>query len=142
MSAPISITVSATVNVPIDQAWIYWTLPQHILQWNAASDDWHTTHAENNLVVGGQFVSRMASKDEQFAFDFKGTYTKILLHQQIAYVLEDARTVTVLFEAKGESTIITEIFDAETENPTDMQQAGWQAILNRFCDYAQNQYAK
>ena len=28
-------------------------------------------------------------------------------------------------------------FDPENENPVDMQQAGWQAILNQFKQYAE-----
>jgi hypothetical protein len=50
---------------------------------------------------------------------------------------EEGRTVVVEFEALGESTSLTETFDAENENSEELQKAGWQAILNNFRDYVE-----
>lgn len=66
------ITVSVIVNAPLQKVWQFWTLPEHIKQWNFASDDWHTPKAENDLQVGGKFLSRMEAKDGSFGFDFWG----------------------------------------------------------------------
>ena len=83
------ITIEATVNAPIEKVWNYWTSPEHITQWNAASDDWHTTKAENDLQAGGKFSSRMEAKDGSFGFDFAGVYTKVEEHKIIEYAMSD-----------------------------------------------------
>ncbi len=131
------ITVEALINVQESKAWELWTNPKHIVHWNAASDDWHTTKATNDLQIGGRFSSTMAAKDGSFSFDFSGIYTNIQLHQTIAYTMDDDRKATITFTKKGDQTFISISFDAETENPIEMQQGGWQAILNNFKAYAE-----
>ena len=132
------ITINAIVNAPIEKVWDYWTTPAHIMQWNNASDDWHTPAAENDLRVEGKFSSTMAAKDGSFSFDFGGTYTAVEKHKLIEYVLDDGRKVEIQFSSNGVETSITESFDPETQNPHEMQQAGWQAILNNFKKYTEN----
>ena len=66
------ISVEATVAAPIDDVWRAYTTPEDIKQWNAASDDWHTTDASVDLRVGGSFSSRMEAKDGSMGFDFAG----------------------------------------------------------------------
>ena len=56
------ITVETTVAAPIEKVWQAWTTPADVKQWNAASDDWHTTTATVDLRVGGVFSSRMEAK--------------------------------------------------------------------------------
>lgn len=111
---------------------------QHIKKWNHASDDWHTTFAENDLRVGGTFSSRMEAKDGSFGFDFGGTYDEVETNRLIAYTLDDNRKVKIIFEVIGNKTKITEVFDAENENPIEMQKGGWQAILDNFKKYTEN----
>lgn len=137
ISSNTTITVKTLVNLPIEKVWTFWTEPQHITQWNAASDDWHTPKAENDLTVGGRFVSRMEAKDGSFGFDFGGTYTKIETHRLIEYSIDDNRKVSVKFVQEGSTTQITEDFEAENQNPVEMQQAGWQAIMDNFRKYAE-----
>ncbi len=137
-NTPVKITVTATINANPEKVWEFWTQPEHITQWNNASDDWHTPFAENDLTVGGKFKSRMEAKDGSMGFDFGGVYDEVVPHQLISYSLEDGRTVRITFANKGMSTEITEIFDAENQNPAEMQQAGWQAILNNFKKYAES----
>jgi len=134
------ITVVASIDLTPEKVWPLWTRPEHIIKWNYASDDWCTTRAENDLRVGGRFVSRMESKDGTMGFDFSGTYINVILNNRLEYKLDDGRKVEVFFEKSGESTIITEIFDAENTNPVELQQAGWQAILNQFKKYAGEYY--
>jgi uncharacterized protein YndB with AHSA1/START domain len=131
------ITVESTINAPVEKVWNCWTTPQHIIQWNNASDDWHTTRAENDLRVGGQFLSRMEAKDGSFGFDFNGVYTEVEQHKAIAYTIEGGREVKVAFESNENTTKVTETFEAEDENPLEMQQAGWQAILDNFKKYVE-----
>ena len=134
----VQITVEATVNVPIEKAWQAWTNPDDIIGWNFASEDWHTPYATNDLRVGGSFSSTMAAKDGSFSFDFGGIYDEVVLHKVISYTLADGRKVKIVFTDKGEQTLISETFDPENENTLEMQQTGWQAILNHFKKYVEN----
>ena len=96
-----TITVEAAIAAPLEKVWQYWTEPQHIIQWNNASEDWHTPHAENDLKEGGRFMSRMEAKDGSFGFDFGGTYTLVETNKQIEYTLDDDRKVSIHFISKG-----------------------------------------
>lgn len=136
-SNPVTITVEAIVHSPLESVWTNWTEPKHIMQWNKASDDWHTPHAENDLRVGGKFLSRMEAKDGSFGFDFSGVYDEVNLHESIAYTMPDGRKVRSVFTRQGNDTKITTLFDAEQTNSVEMQQAGWQAILDNFKTYAE-----
>lgn len=130
------VTISTLVDAPIDTVWKFWTEPEHIKQWNHASDDWHTIEAENDLRVGGKFRSRMEAKDQSMGFDFEGVYEEVEVNELIQYRLEDARRVRILFTSEGDQTKVVEVFDAESMNPVEMQRQGWQAILDNFTRYA------
>lgn len=132
------VTIEATVNAPVDKVWNYWTAPKHITQWNNASQDWHSPRAENDLKVGGRFNIRMEAKDGSFGFDFEGIYDKVVTNKQIAYTMSDGRKVDTTFTANGNTTKIVTVFDAESENPVQMQRDGWQAILNNFKRYTES----
>ncbi len=136
---PTKITVSTTVNVPVEKAWHIWGSPEHITQWNSASPDWHTPRAENDLRTGGKFSSRMEAKDGSFGFDFGGVYDEVIDHQLIRYTMGDGRQVHVQFAGNGNQTTITETFDAESQNPVEMQRGGWQAIMDNYKKYAEAQ---
>ena len=131
------ITIAATVNAPVEKVWAFWTGPEHITQWNHASDDWHTTSATNDLRVGGAFSAHMAAKDGSFGFDFGGVYDEVVTHQKIAYTLGDDRKVDITFSGNGNATEVVESFEAETENSVELQRGGWQAILDNFKKYVE-----
>ncbi|EST51552.1 activator of HSP90 ATPase [Brevibacillus panacihumi W25] len=135
---PVTITVETVVHSPVEKVWEYWTDPEHIKQWNNASDDWHTPYAENDLKVGGKFVSRMEAKDGSFGFDFGGVYDEVSTNESIAYTMGDGRKVKIVFLRQENDTRIIESFDAEETNTVEMQQAGWQAILDNFKTYAES----
>ena len=125
------ITVETHIAAPVATVWAAYTTPADIMQWNAASDDWHTTAASVDLREGGAFSSRMEAKDGSFGFDFVGTYTKIVPHEVIEYDMGE-RKARVDFAEVEEGTKVTVTFDAESEHSTDQQRDGWQAILDRF----------
>ncbi|MBV7534007.1 SRPBCC family protein [Chitinophaga sp. sic0106] len=131
------ITVQSTVNAPAAKVWNLYNTPEHVVNWNNASEDWHTPHAENDLRVGGQFKYTMAAKDGSFSFDFGGEYTTVDQEKEIAYVLGDGRKVQVTFVPAGDGTTVTTQFEAESQNSIEMQQGGWQAILDNFKKYAE-----
>ncbi len=126
------ITVNITVNAPVETVWQHFTEPIHIMQWNAASPDWHCPAATIDLKVGGQFSFRMEAKDGSFGFDLSGVYTKVEDFATIEYTMADNRKVSVQFTEQDGLTTLTETFEAETVNSIELQQMGWQAILNNF----------
>lgn len=136
-AAKTEITVETTIQAPVEKVWKLWTEPNHITQWNNASDEWHTPRAENDLRVDGRFTSRMEAKDGSMGFDFAGTYTHVQEHERIEYTLEDGRKVQIAFVSKGNETHVTETFEAEHTHPVEMQRAGWQAILDNFKNYVE-----
>ena len=131
-----NITIETLVHAPIDKVWSAYTSPADIIQWNAASDDWHTTVASVELREGGQFSSRMEAKDGSFGFDFAGTYTKIVQHELIEYSFGD-RSASVQFIQEAHGVKVRISFVAEVEHSVEQQQEGWQAILNRFAKHVE-----
>jgi uncharacterized protein YndB with AHSA1/START domain len=130
------ITVETTVAAPIEKVWRAYTSPEDIKQWNAASDDWHTTSAAVDLRVGGAFSSRMEAKDGSMGFDFAGTYTNIVEHKLIAYSFGD-RTALVEFAHGADGVKVRVTFESESTYPIEQQQQGWQAILDNFARHVE-----
>ena len=131
------ITVETRVAAPVAATWRAWTTPADIVQWNAASDDWHTTTASVDLRAGGAFSSRMEAKDGSMGFDFAGTYTNVQDQRLIEAAFGD-RALRVEFIPDGEGTIVRETFDAEGTHPVEAQRQGWQAILDRFARHVES----
>ena len=132
-----SITVETTVNAPIEKVWNSWSDPAHITKWCQASDDWHAPYADNDLKTNGKFKTTMAAKDGSFSFDFGGTYSDVQEHKLIAYTIGDGRKVSITFTSQGNETKVVETFEAESQNPIEMQRGGWQAILDNFKKYTE-----
>lgn len=132
------IEVNATINQDVKKVWEYWNLPEHIMNWCFASEDWHVPNAKNDLNIGGKLCTTMAAKDGSFSFDFEGVYTEIEHLKKIVYTIADGREVDIEFIYDGEATTIIEKFEAESTHPIEMQRAGWQAILNNFKSYTEN----
>ena len=133
------ITVHTSINASLEEVWRRFTTPEDVEQWNTASEDWHTTSASNDLQVGGKFNYRMEAKDGSFGFDFWGIYDTVIEYKQLDYTLGDGRKVSVGFEFVGIGTKLTETFETEDQNPVEMQQFGWQAILDNFKKHVENQ---
>ena len=131
------ITVENTVNAPVEKVWQLWSDPKHITKWANASDDWHTTRAENDLRTGGIFLSRMEAKDGSFGFDFGGTYDKVKNLELIEYTLGDGRKVKITFSPAEGGIRVVETFEAESTNSVEMQRSGWQAIMDNFKKYVE-----
>jgi uncharacterized protein YndB with AHSA1/START domain len=131
------ITVQATIKADIKKVWDYYTLPEHITQWNFADPSWHCPKAENDMKIGGRYCARMEARDGSFGFDFEAFYTEIIDGDQFSYGF-GGRTATIKFnDLNGETEVIVS-FDPEDQNPIEMQEAGWQSILNNFKAYTEN----
>ncbi len=137
MSA-IYITVQVKVAQPIEVVWQAFTSSEHIVNWNAESEDWHTLAASNDLQVGGTFVYTFATRDGSVSLDFCGTYERILAYEHISYVIEDGRRVTIDFRQEVDGVMVIEKFEPGTVHNKELQQAGWQAVLDRFKIYVEN----
>jgi uncharacterized protein YndB with AHSA1/START domain len=137
MSNPISILVETAILAPVEVVWHYFTAPEHVMNWNNASPDWHTPKAENDLIVGGKFSYIMAAKDGSFSFDFWGNYDVIMENQLLQFTLGDSRKVSVEFLSIGDDSKVIETFEAETQNSIELQKNGWQAILDNFKKYVE-----
>lgn len=131
------ITVQARISADINKVWNYYTRPEHITKWNFASDDWHCPSAENDLRPGGKMKSRMEAKDGSFGFDFEAIYDSIVSPDYISFTMTDGRKAEINFNSDNEETVVKIVFDAENQNPVEMQKDGWQAILNNFKNYSE-----
>ncbi|MBM3178313.1 MAG: SRPBCC domain-containing protein [Bacteroidetes bacterium] len=138
MSEKIKIVVEARIKASLEKVWGCWVTPQDIVQWNAASADWHTVSATNDLRVDGEFSFRMEAKDGSFGFDFQGKYTTIEPMKTIAYRIIDDRLVEIRFKVEDSEVWVEETFEAESMNPVALQEQGWQAILNNFKLYVES----
>jgi len=132
------ITIEALVQAPIDKVWKYWNEPAHITKWCAASPEWHAPAADNDLKAGGKFTTTMAAKDGSMSFDFWGIYDQVKTNELIEYTMGDGRKAKIVFSKSGDTTKVVESFEPESENPRELQQGGWQAILNSFKSYTEN----
>jgi uncharacterized protein YndB with AHSA1/START domain len=132
------IMVEAQVAAPLETAWNAYTAPEDIVLWNNASDDWHTPRAENDLREGGRFNYRMEARDGSFGFDFEGVYDRIDDKKRIEYTMGDGRKVQVNFSPVENGTHVGVTFEAENTHSLEMQQGGWQAILNNFKKFAES----
>lgn len=133
-----TITIETQVHAGVEKVWTMWSTPADIIKWCTATPEWHTPRAENDLRTGGAFSSRMEAKDGSMGFDFSGVYDEVVPNEYIEYTMGDGRKVTIDFHTHGDHTHIIQSFDAEQENPIEMQQAGWQAILNNFKSYVES----
>jgi uncharacterized protein YndB with AHSA1/START domain len=131
------IIIQAIVSADIEKVWDYYTLPEHITKWNFASEDWQCPYASNDMRVGGKYLARMEAKDGSFGFDFEAVYDQIIVAESFSYTMPDGREVQVTFDDAGGKTEVSVSFDAETENPVEMQRAGWLTILNNFKKYTE-----
>ncbi|MEX0624905.1 SRPBCC family protein [Saccharospirillum sp.] len=131
------ITIETVVKANLSSVWDMWNNPEDIKQWNSAQEDWHTTRSTVDLREGGTFSSRMEAKDGSMGFDFEGTYTRVVPQSIIEYRMSDGREVKVEFVKQGDNVHVKTLFDPETENSPEMQQAGWQAISDNFGRYVE-----
>ncbi len=138
MSNKTIITIEALINASKEKVWDCFTKPEHIVNWNFASEDWCCPKAVNDFRVGGKFSWRMEAKDGSMGFDFGGTYSEIKKFETIKYQIADGRNVELKFSVQNNSVLITETFEAEETHSIEQQRFGWQSILNNFKKYVES----
>lgn len=132
-----TLTIQAEIHAPIEKVWKYWTSPEHITQWNFADPSWQCPWAENDLQPGGVYKARMEARDGSFGFEFEAVYDEVSFPSVIAYTMADGRKAVTNFSESGNITQVTTRFDAESQHSPEMQQKGWQAILDNFSKYTE-----
>lgn len=137
-----AITVQTLIKAPIEDVWKNWTEPEAVTHWNNASDEWYTSWFLNDLQPGGKFVSRVEVRDDNVGFDFEGHYDVIEPNKTIEYHTNEGRKVKITFESDGYVTMLIETFDVETEHAVELQRKGWQAVLDNFKKYTEEQVRK
>lgn len=131
------ITVQATVNAEAKKVWDYYTNPIHIVNWNFADPSWHCPSAVNDMRIGGTYNARMEARDGSFGFNFEAVYSALEEGKGFTYGF-GGRNATVKFNDLNGQTEVIVSFDPENENPVELQRGGWQAILNNFKNYTEN----
>jgi uncharacterized protein YndB with AHSA1/START domain len=131
------ITVETLARADLKTAWSAYNTPDDITQWNTPSDDWHSPRSQVDLRKGGTFNTRMEARDGSMGFDFEGRYTRVVPQKLIEYRMSDGREVAVHFDQAPDGVRVRVAFDAESENPAEVQQQGWQTILDNFGRYAE-----
>ncbi len=132
-----ALTVQTIIKAPIERVWKCWTTPTDIILWNNPSEDWETTSVTVDLKDNGTFIYKMKAKDGSVAFDFTGTYDKIIINEYIESTLFDNRKVINIFKPNGDETILIETFDPEAETPIPEQKAFTQAVIDNFKKYVE-----
>jgi uncharacterized protein YndB with AHSA1/START domain len=133
----LKITIETLIKSDLETVWAAWSNSEDVMQWNAASDDWHTTKSTVDLRDGGAFSSRMEAKDGSAGFDFNGTYDRIVDQSEIEYTLVDGRMVKIEFDQDESGVSVRETFEAESQNDAEQQRRGWQAILDNFTKHVE-----
>ena len=133
------ITVETILQAPLAKVWECWTKPEHIVNWNFASDDWHCPSATNDARNGGMFNWLMEAKDGSMGFEFTGVYDEVIDQELITYRMSDGRKVEIRLKETEEGTQLSESFEPENTNADEMQRAGWQAILDNFKAYVESE---
>lgn len=127
------------INAPKEFVWRALSEPKWITTWNFASKDWICPKARIDLQVGKGFNYRMEASDGSVGFNFEGNFTSVTDTEAYTYVMADGREVSVSLQQQGLKTLMTEIFDPESEHPIELQRAGWLAILENLKQVVETQ---
>lgn len=133
----VMLQVMTTVAFDIETVWHKWNDPHHIRHWYFASDDWYVTHVRNHLEAGGELVIGMAARDGSVAFDFKGVYDEVVEFDRLSMTLDDGRIIQIQFVDDGDNIMIKERFEPDEETAPELQQEGWQNIIDSFKRYCE-----
>ena len=132
------ITIETKIAAPLADVWRAFNAPDDIVQWDA-SEEWHTTSASNDLMVGGKLLLRLEANDGGAGFDFAATYTRIELYRVIEFRDDEERLARLEFIQSDTGVTLRQTFDAEANLPEEQQRVEWQTVLDRFARYVERQ---
>ena len=128
--------VSTTVRATAEQTWERLFGASHLIHWYFAHESWRCPSAEFTPEAGGTFSIRMEARDGSFGFDFAGRVLEAVHPHRLVAELGDGRAMEFQLTPVEEGCRVDEWFEPEAENPHELQQGGWQAILNQFQTYS------
>jgi len=132
------ISVIVTINQSLDLVWETWNDETQMKHWAFTTPEYEVRNAKNDLKIGGGYSYEMVSKESDVAFQYAGTYTQIDLNQFISFVLNDGRKVDIEFSLIEDLVYLKLQFEPVLEQDLDVQQEGWQNILNNFKNYVES----
>jgi uncharacterized protein YndB with AHSA1/START domain len=99
------ISITRTLNAPIDLVWETWTDPEHIAQW-WGPNGFTNTITKMDLRPGGEWLLVMHGPDGT-DYKNKSIFKEIIPHKKIVFDhIAPNFTATIEFEAQGESTVL------------------------------------
>jgi uncharacterized protein YndB with AHSA1/START domain len=99
------ITITRTLNAPIDLVWETWTDPEHIAQW-WGPNGFTNTITKMDLRPGGEWLLVMHGPDGT-DYKNKSIFKEIVPHKKIVFDhIAPNFIATIEFEARGESTFL------------------------------------
>ncbi len=139
--------LSRTFSAPREKVFSAWTQPEALKRWYAPADDFATPVAEVDLRVGGRYRIEMKDPSGEI-HTVIGTYKEIAPPERLVFTfawegnkgcggvdLGDVveTLVTLLFEARGETTVLTITHERFPNSETrDRHGMGWTGCLDRL----------
>jgi uncharacterized protein YndB with AHSA1/START domain len=99
------ITITRTLNAPVDLVWEAWTTPEHIAQW-WGPNGFTNTISKMDMQPGGEWVLVMHGPDGT-DYKNKSIFKEIIPHKKIVFDhVAPNFTATIEFEERGETTFL------------------------------------
>ena len=130
------LTVSTTINAPIETVWDALWNPEHIIHWGFADEaTWHCPWAKGEAPkVGGIFTTRMEARDGSFGFDLTAKYTEVTPMKSMSYTLGEMKE----YFLDAGRVVDVKLEETPSGVKQDMQIAGWSAILENLKKYVES----
>ena len=99
------ISITRTLNAPIDLVWEAWTTPEHISQW-WGPNGFTNTISKMDMQPGGEWLLVMHGPDGT-DYKNKSIFKEIIPHKKIVFDhVAPNFTATIEFEAQGDKTFL------------------------------------
>jgi uncharacterized protein YndB with AHSA1/START domain len=99
------ISITRTLNAPIDLVWEAWSTPEHIAQW-WGPNGFTNTISKMDFHPGGEWLLVMHGPDGT-DYKNKSIFKEIIPHKKIVFDhVAPNFTATIEFEARGETTFL------------------------------------
>ena len=99
------ISITRTLNAPIDLVWEAWTTPEHIAQW-WGPNGFTNTISKMDMQPGGEWLLVMHGPDGT-DYKNKSVFKEIIPHKKIVFDhVAPNFTATIEFEAQGDKTFL------------------------------------
>ncbi len=132
------ITVQTDINQSIELTWEAFNEPTHLMKWAKSADDWEVSIAENEVKIGGSLKVVLTTHKQDIFLQYSGRYDQIDLNKHLLLTLDDGRSLDISFSSLHDVTQVQLTIDAVSEQPFDVQEFGWQSLLDHLKMYAES----